>query len=1203
MLVKFNRALTKPVAENLQTIAHQYGVTRMESLMPIRATKPAHLHPFINIYKVHLSGDPIAAAKAYAKSPFVSYAQPNHLFYPQTTPNDPQYALQFGLTNINWQALFDVLPPSQQQVVVAILDSGVDITHEDLQANIWQNDAEANGRSGIDDDGNGYIDDLHGWDFTDAPGIPGFGDSVDRDNDPKDESAHGTNISGVVAAVTNNNLGIAGIAADAKLMPLRASAALLAGGSFLQEDDLAAGILYAVENGAHIINMSWGGPESALVIRDALLYAAQRGLVLVAAAGNSGEPGLSYPAANNNTIAVGATDRLDQLANFSSTGAAIDVVAPGLNILTTQPGNTYVVRSGTSLSAPFVTGLAALILSRNTNLSAEQVRTLIRSTAKDLGPPGIDNRFGAGLVDAGTLVNRISTFPPTVEIQTPENAISAIGNVEINATMTGGEASSFRLSYGLGAQPQSWTELASGAPQESLQHDWPLGGIQDTFAVLRLELSLTDGRTLEDRVQINIQTAAPSISALVFGPTLDGPRLVYEFRWLTDQRAIGGVAYKHFGASDFDTLFTDQVDTGHRLSLPDNLPAGPLTFSVLARSENGSTATVIPPPFTYVPFRVPANGYTEIETLPDGFLADRPTDFNDDGLPEIVLMPYLEGQTYGPVQILERSAEGAFISILTTSESFLPWATGDVTGDGRADLLGAGLLQLIVLQATISNPFPSQRILDLSNTWGGEIADADDDGINNIIARSGTDRGIRILQRQNNGAITEQAFLFDPTTGSGDLGTRFVVADLDGDGFTEILTGDGDGDLWITEHRTGNFTQTWLSSGDGDTRWIGGGTDIDNDGQAEFAVARATADNNDEFNGFWDLEIYSATGPDVYAIEWSIRITGVTTTGNGIIFGDADGDGRDDLIVCLRPDLYVFRADAPNLYRPVWHTPVGLMHRPMLADLDDDGQPELLYNNKGAVHIVERSEPAFAVNSPQIITARPLGISRAEIDWMQTPEATAYRIYRARGNDALSLLTTLADQTLFTDADLTENQTYRYQVAALLPNGTELRSAISEITPNPPPTVTRITVQNTHRLEVHFSEPMAANTTLPSGYQVSTIGHPSSVVLDLQNTRALLTFPLPIGDGPASLMILNASDLDGTPIDTNLRYTILTDGINPQQLRRADANQNGIIDFPDFIAFAQAFNTTQTSFDFNEDGLVNFPDFITFAAFFGQFLS
>lgn len=1203
ILVKFKYATTKPASPDLQKLAAEFGVTRSEPFLRQHTTKPVYPHPFSNLYKIHLTGDPVAASKAYAQHPNVEYAQPNHLFHPLATPNDPQYSSQYALTNINWQNLFDNLPPAQKQIIVAILDSGIEITHEDLKNNIWENPAEANGQPNVDDDGNGYIDDIHGWDFTDAPNIPGYGDATGRDNDPKDESSHGTNIAGIVAAMANNNLGIVGVAPNAKLMPIRASASLLAGGSFLQEDDLAAGILYAVENGAHIINMSWGGPESAFVIRDALNYASRQGLVLVAAAGNSGLPGLSYPAANNNTIAVGATDRNNNLTNFSSSGTALDVVAPGLGVLTTQLNNTYTVKSGTSMSAPIISGLAALILSRNPTLTPNQVRTLLTSTATDLGTNGFDNHFGHGLINAGAIANLLSISPPYVALMSPENETGATNSVDILARLSGSELNSYRLSYGMGFQPQNWTVLKTGTPQDTIQHTWSVSGIQDTVVTLRLEGQLNTGQILEDRVALHIESMAPTISALAYGPILHRNQLTYDFRWLTDQRAQGGIAYQAFGTTRFDTLYTGLVDTAHQISLPANLPAGPLNFHIIAKSTNGQTGKVSPPSFTYVPFRVPTNGYTEIGTLPDGFLANRPSDFNRDGLPEITLMPYVDGQTFSPVQIFERQHDGTFLSVSTSTENFLPWAIGDLTTDGRDELLGAALLQLMVFQNNTSNPFPTQRILNLSSTWGGEIADTDGDGINNIVARSGADRGIRILQRDTDATIREQTFLFDPTTGTGDLGTRFVIADFDGDNAPEILAGDGDGDLWITEYRNGSYIQTWLQEGRGDTRWVGGGTDMDNDGQIEFAVARATTDNNDEFNGYWDLEIYSPTGPDTYAKEWSIRITGVAITGNGIISGDADGDGRDDLIVCLRPDIYVFRSDTPNLYRPIWHTSIDLMHRPMLADLNANGAPEILLNQNDAVRIYERNAAAFSVVTPQIITARPLDTSHAEIDWMETPEATTYRIYRAKGDASLTFLTSLSGRTAFTDSSLIENQTYRYQIGAILSDNTEYRSAIASIVPNTPPVVSQWKLRNDNQIEILFSEPMALETANPSAYTILGSSSPTSVILDRNNTRALLTLKEPYPTrGAFSFQIHRASDLLGTPINTNLKYTLILDGSGTIH-SRADANQNGIIDFPDFIVFAQAFNTNDTTFDFNEDGIVNFPDFITFASLFGQSVS
>ena len=298
-------------------MSDQHGVTGIEPLFAPRSAKAAYPHPLMSVYRVHLSGDPAAAAADYAARPDVVYAQPNYLFTHQS--NDPRYDDQYSLRTLGWERLHRSLGPSKKQIVVAIIDSGVDYDHEDLRDNIWKNDAEVRGAPGVDDDGNGYIDDIRGWDFTHAPGVPGMGDYLDRDNDPRGESPHGTQVAGIVAAATDNNVGIAGIAPDARLMALRAGLNRLEGGGFLEEDDLAAAILYAVENGAQVINMSWGGPERTFILSDVLQYAHAQGIVLVAAAGNT-EGALSYPAAHHATLAVGATDDADRLASFSSRG-------------------------------------------------------------------------------------------------------------------------------------------------------------------------------------------------------------------------------------------------------------------------------------------------------------------------------------------------------------------------------------------------------------------------------------------------------------------------------------------------------------------------------------------------------------------------------------------------------------------------------------------------------------------------------------------------------------------------------------------------------------------------------------------------------------------------------------------------------------------------------------------------------------------
>ncbi|NBW81414.1 hypothetical protein EBR21_06635 [bacterium] len=298
---------------------------------------------------------------------------------PKSAPSLPKRARKDPLLGRSW-GIGKVHAPEawlktqgSEQVVVADIDTGFDYNHEDLINNIWRNTKEIPG-DGIDNDGNGFVDDVVGWDF------------VNKDSLPWDDNGHGTHTSGSIGATGGNGVGTSGVAPHVRLMGLK----FLSGDGSGSTEDAVRAINYAVQNGASILSNSWGGDEYSKALEDAISAAAAKNIVFVAAAGNDGTNNDTlpmYPAAYNlpNVIAVAASDSDDHLVDYSNYGAnSVHIVAPGDRVFSTVPGNKYEVNSGTSMACPHVAGAAALLRSFKPTLSAVEIkRILMASVDKD----------------------------------------------------------------------------------------------------------------------------------------------------------------------------------------------------------------------------------------------------------------------------------------------------------------------------------------------------------------------------------------------------------------------------------------------------------------------------------------------------------------------------------------------------------------------------------------------------------------------------------------------------------------------------------------------------------------------------------------------------------------------------------------------------------------------------------------------------
>ncbi len=343
-------------------------------------------------------GEEEATVEALSRRSDVAYAEPDYWARTQLSPNDPSYVdgQQWGLQQVRAAQAWDMTTGSSN-VVIALVDSGIDLNHPDLAGKLWRNPGET--RNGRDDDGNGCIDDINGCRYLVTAGASG-------DGQVKDDNGHGTHVAGIAGAATNNAIGGAGVSWASPLMAVKTIDQF----GLSAYSDIAKGILYAAANGAAIINLSVGGAPASQTVCDAVSTAVGQGKLVVAAAGNrdQGETVL-YPAMCPGALAVAATDRADAAAPFSIAGPRVDLAAPGVDILSTwyysgtgQSGYRSV--EGTSQAAPFVSGAAALVWARWPGLTAEGVKAQLTGTAVDAGPPGKDDGTGWGRLDVGAAV-------------------------------------------------------------------------------------------------------------------------------------------------------------------------------------------------------------------------------------------------------------------------------------------------------------------------------------------------------------------------------------------------------------------------------------------------------------------------------------------------------------------------------------------------------------------------------------------------------------------------------------------------------------------------------------------------------------------------------------------------------------------------------------------------------------------------------
>lgn len=940
---------------------------------------------------------------AYRSDPNVAYAEPNRIVELAGVPNDPHFSKQWALHNTGqaypYSGSYNIPPGTPDadidaveawdtqsgstDIVVAVIDTGIDYAHRDLAANAWTNAAEAGGTAGVDDDGNGFIDDVHGYDFC------SYGQA--RDSDPADDHGHGTHAAGIVAAAGNNGLDIAGVAWNAKVMPIKHANSSGEGTT----EDAADAIYYAVANGADILSMSWGSMFPSDLLRNAVAFAESQGVLNVAAAGNDNRDYLFYPGRYYDVLNVGATDSNDEKASFSNYCCWIEVAAPGVDILSlraaglpmgTPYDNYTTTASGTSMACPYAAGVAALVLSQHPAFTPDEVRSVLKMTADSFDSP---EYLGQGRVNAAQAL--AVTEAPVVAFLDMDGYLAeqgpVSGMIDIHGTAKGATFARYTLSFGEGANPQQWTEFHSAvAPVDNgvLYAGFNLDQLWFGLWTIKLSVFDTEGRHVDELRYVRLladQAAFPmgndilkpgGVLELRSQPLNDG--LVLE----TIEFGLGYSPTEWFtaGITLDASPFDDILGTWDTSSITGN---GFYTLRYTFSSPWGSREAYARSIYFDTRLREGWPRYVGRNVTPGSEISDiafLAVDLEGDGRTEVLVLQ--EGDYYGdgePV-LWAYNHDGSVrwsrtldYHPMIDDQYFVPYGSQPIAGDVDKD----GYQEIFVDVGNGGNynnysvygirhdgsDMEGQWPLDL-RTGNSEkaLADVNADGFLELVVRGRTNLGayptepkwrnhVYVVDRL--GAVLKTIEVGSSGVGRPERYAMVAVGNFDADAALEIATpyavrtGTGlpDSEYPALYNPDGTPVPGWpvASLSYGVFALVTG--DLDGDGIDELITAQAKDPETGVHGGFY---AYNAAGQVLPGWPVHTELGSTDYENLGVALSDLDRDGDVEICVAFKNRMELYDRNGQLL--PGWpqinSTWSAFKGSPVLADVNGDGEIDVL---------------------------------------------------------------------------------------------------------------------------------------------------------------------------------------------------------------------------------------------------------------------
>ncbi len=1097
----------------------------------------------------------------------IEYIQKASTLVIDYTPIDSLYGEQWGIQSVNAHDAWELMDQNSADILLAVIDTGIDYFHPDIDENIFYNlgeqgtDLEGNDKStnGIDDDRNGFVDDFRGWDFVNKIDIfpiePNY-DFTEWDNDPMDENGHGTNISGIIAA-EHNSIGIAGLIPNVKILNLRSFDKNGEG----QEDDAASAIIYAVKMGAKVINMSWGDNQYSQLLKDVIEFAYENGVVLVGSSGNSSSDEPHYPSSFSEVISVGAIQENETLASFSNYGSTIDLVAPGSQIYTLGLDNTYKKVSGTSASAPFVSAAASIILSQK-SFANEEVKQILKTTSRDLGQAGWDDKYGAGNLDMLKAVKILS--PSEIKFNHPtQDLYFSSGTIDINLTCLSPYFKDYQLYYGLGYNPNNWDQLITGNENYQTYQDnvyqINISELIDTSYTLRLLVNRVDGNTLEERINFTIDRTPPKVLNFNYFPAMLNDKEILQASVLTDEASkvkfyyrrnnsgenfkfiyldgfngdIGNISQSHFGILPIEEQLTG---FDHEFYFEVINQAGLVTV-IKDNDQNFNASNLIENrPITNLP--------TEYY-LPNGRIFSEDIKLNGSNLSFVFIN---ENKTSSDLSIYQLSNTN--LEKVNQITNRIPISVGDFNKDGKTDILSLFVKNGFIDSQVSTGGTEFENVFSDSSGsfWPALAEDIDNDNKYEIIVFS-SDSTLTIWEVGDDFNLRKESELknfvkSNSTEKSIFRNNNVLVDNFDDDLENEIATFDNFGRIILYQingndnYQNENIIEHFYPI-ESNTNFAKG--DFNNDGKLDIAVLMEFEENVFETPLVY-CSVFSINGSD---IDLHFQTMFITTENSfvsrfdkqyrAISFADINNNDKDDLIIFTYPNSYIFEFEE-NSQLLFYQKDVNSQSI-FTGDIDENGILEVGIPRGDKIYFNEFREDGMI--SPPIITDYyALDSNRIYIEWNNND----FPVYISRigiNGSATKLRFISIASTNFIDS-VEPNSYYDYLLEYHDKYDSSLISKWSNkvnVYSHAPSQVKDILVNNNKQVELIFTQPVEKNKLTINNFLIGN-NFPSSVSV-ASNNSYLITLTEKLSLGNHSLRIKNLRDFYNSPIkDTTLIFEI-----------------------------------------------------------------